>query len=38
VIVLAEAGEVGVTDDDVGVGNGEATVVMDQFAYFADGS
>jgi hypothetical protein len=38
VIVLAEAGEVGVTDDDVGVGDGEDTAVMEQFAYFSDGS
>jgi len=29
VTVLAEAGGLGVTDDDVGVRNGEATVVMD---------
>ena len=36
--MLAEAGEVGVTNDDIGVGNGEATVVMDQFAYFANRS
>ena len=36
--MLAEAGEVGVTDDDAGVGNGKATVVMDQFAYFANRS
>jgi hypothetical protein len=36
--MLAEAREVGVADDNVNVGNGEAAAIMDEFAYFADGS
>jgi hypothetical protein len=36
--MLAEAREVGVADDNVNVGNGEATVVVDELAYFANGS
>ena len=38
VVVLAEAREVRVADDNVDVGSGEATVVMDQLAYLANGS
>jgi hypothetical protein len=36
--MLAKAREVGVADHNVNVGNGEATAVMDELAYFADGS
>ena len=37
-IVLAETGEVGITDDDVNVGDGEPAVIMYELAYFANGS